>query len=106
MSLQDIEELKGNLSTYKEQLQQVSKVFILLYFRGRLLWLDFVKEETRRRIGGDGFRVSQVKELLVVDPGNVEYQEMAKGLTEVSILWKPWLCGAMLVNLDYAGQLG
>lgn len=32
---------------------------------------------------------AQVKELLVVDPGNVEYQEMAKGLTEVSFLLKP-----------------
>ncbi|KAG0626320.1 hypothetical protein M758_2G118600 [Ceratodon purpureus] len=46
MSLQDIEELKANVGTYKEQLQQV-------------------------------------KELLAVEPGNVEYQEMAKGLTEV-----------------------
>lgn len=41
-------------------------------------------------MGGDGddFIVllagAQVKEVLVVDPGNVEYQEMAKGLTEVS----------------------
>lgn len=46
MILQDIDELKGSLLTYKEQLLQV-------------------------------------KELLVVDPGNVEYQEMAKGLTEI-----------------------
>lgn len=46
MSLQDIEELKANLSTYKEQLQQV-------------------------------------KELLVLDPNNGEYQEMEKSLTEV-----------------------
>lgn len=45
MSLQDIEELKANLSTYKEQLQQV-------------------------------------KELLVLDPNNGEYQEMEKSLTE------------------------
>ncbi|XP_024386625.1 uncharacterized protein [Physcomitrium patens] len=46
MSLQDVEELKANLYSYKEQLQQV-------------------------------------KELLVVDPNNEEYQEMEKGLTEV-----------------------
>lgn len=32
MSLQDIEELKANLSTYKEQLQQVSEFFLM--FRG------------------------------------------------------------------------
>lgn len=47
MSLQDTEELKANLFTYKEQLKQV-------------------------------------KELLVVDSGNTEYQEMAIGLTEGS----------------------
>jgi hypothetical protein len=37
----------------------------------------------------------QVKQLLAGDPGNAEFQEMAKGLTEVSVKYLVDICACV-----------
>lgn len=69
MSVQTPEELQANLDEYRGQLEQVT--FSLLGF------------SVQTEYGETTFVFLQVDELLTLDPGNAEYQDLHTSLLEV-----------------------
>ena len=75
MSVQSPEELQTNLDEYKGQLEQVTRCPRQARFKATL---NPLRLPTRALC-------SQVDELLTLDPGNAEYQDLHGSLLEVKL---------------------
>lgn len=72
MSVQTPEELQANLDEYRGQLEQVLALTVLFGLLSAQTWLTV-------------WPAMQVDELLTLDPGNAEYQDLHTSLLEVQL---------------------
>lgn len=72
MSVQTPEELQANLDEYRGQLEQVLALTVLFGLLSAQPWLTV-------------WPAMQVDELLTLDPGNAEYQDLHTSLLEVQL---------------------